>query len=350
MLISAITSLIIASLIFSFAVSPAKPNFSFDIFGALAGEKGRVLGVGEEEVNQAVDKAVAEMRKVPLANRILPESGERMGRLPELPAPPVRKEFAGGPEAGEFTVTANSAVAVDKESGALLFSHNSKEVTAIASLTKLMTALVFLDYNPGWDSPYEIKKEDRREGGKIHLFQGERVTVKDLFHLSLVASDNTSAIALVRSTGLAEEEFVEKMNEKASALGLVNTRFRDPIGLNNNNVSTAEEAAKMIIYSLDRRSIREATLIKEYKFKTLAGKTKKVSTTDYLLENFPANGLEIIGGKTGYTDLAGYCFAGEFTDGNGREIATVILGGQSSRQRFEETKNLAEWVYENYEW
>lgn len=338
MLISAITSLMIAALIFSFVISPAKPGFSFDIFGALAGDKGEVLGVGEKEVGEAVGKAVEEIRKASLSVRILPESEDRL-------AGP--RKLAG---AGDFEILAKSAAAIDRASGVLLFAYQPDEITPIASLTKLMTALVFLDHNPGWDAIYEIKREDRREGGKIFLWLGEKVTVKDLFHLSLVASDNTSTIALVRATGLAEEEFVKKMNEKALSFGLTKTKFSDPIGLNNNNVSTAGKIAQLAKAAFSSEDIRQATLTKEYEFKTLDGKRKRVLTTDYLLDNFPANGLKIIGGKTGYTDLAGYCFAGEFAHQDSKEIVTVILGGPTSSDRFKETKDLAEWIYKNYEW
>ncbi|MDD5290694.1 MAG: serine hydrolase [Patescibacteria group bacterium] len=347
MLISALTSLIITAMIFSFAISPAKPGFSFDIFGALAGDKGEVLGVDEQEMGEAVGRAVEEIKRVPLAGRILPESPDKPAGPQKLPASPAN---LGGPDAGDFIITAKSAAAVDRESGALLFSYQPDEITPIASLTKLMTALVFLDHNPGWDSVYEIKREDRREGGKIFLFLGERVTVKDLFYLSLVASDNTAAIALVRSSLLSEEEFVKEMNRKALSLGLTKTKFSDPIGLNNNNVSTAREIAQLAKAAFSSEDIRQATLNKEYEFKTLGGKRKKVLTTDYLLENFPANGLKIIGGKTGYTELAGYCFAGEFAHEDSQEIVTVILGGPTSSSRFKETKDLAEWIYENYEW
>ncbi|MFA4833876.1 MAG: serine hydrolase [Patescibacteria group bacterium] len=338
MLISALSSLIIAALIFSFAISPAKPGFSFDIFGALAGDKGEVLGVDEKEMDEAVGRAVEEIKKVPLAERILPESEDR-------PTGP-QKLFG----VGDFIITAKSAAAIDRTSGVLLFAYQPDEITPIASLTKLMTALVFLDYNPGWDWPYEIKREDRREGGKIFLFLGEKVTVKDLFYLSLVASDNTATISLVRSAGLSEEEFVKKMNEKALSFGLTKTKFSDPIGLNNNNVSTAKEVAKLAKAAFSSEDIRQASLTKGYEFKTLDGKRKKISTTDYLLDNFPANGLKIIGGKTGYTELAGYCFAGEFAHEDSKEIVTVILGGPTSSGRFKETKDLAEWIYKNYEW
>ncbi|MFA4941068.1 MAG: serine hydrolase [Patescibacteria group bacterium] len=331
MLLSSIASFIITIFVFNFACFPSDTNcFSknfkqgFKIFGAAEESEGKILGA-EESVNE-------------IAKAFLPESEDK-------PAAPQKKEGAE-----EFEIAAKSAVAIDEETGVFLFAHNPDESTPIASLTKLMTALVFLEYNPGWDIPYEIKREDRREGGRIYLFLGEKVTVKDLFYLSLVASDNTATVALAKSTGFNEEEFVKKMNEKAGSLGLTKTNFRDPVGLDNNNVSTAREIANLAKISLAHEDIRQATMSKDYQFKTLAGKRKVVSSTDYLLKNFPSNGLKIIGGKTGYTDLAGYCFAGKFSDNSGREIITAILGGKSSEERFQKTRDLAEWAYNSYVW
>jgi len=324
MLLPSIASLIITTLIFGFTVFSARPDFNLNISGA-SGEGGEVLGVGEENASQIIRGA-------------LPENQNK-------PSGPQKKK-----EVKEFEITAKSVVAIDGETEQFLFTSNPDELTPLASLTKLMTALVFLEHNPGWDTPYEIKREDRREGGRIYLFLGEKVTVKDLFHLSLVASDNTATIALAKSTGLSEEEFVKKMNEKAVSLGLNKTKFSDPVGLDNNNVSTARETAKLAKITLSLEDIRQATMSKDYRFKTSDGKGKVVSSTDYLLKNFPSNGLKIVGGKTGYTDLAGYCFAGKFSNNSGQEIITVILGGQTSEERFQKTRDLAEWVYNNFIW
>jgi D-alanyl-D-alanine carboxypeptidase len=100
------------------------------------------------------------------------------------------------------------------------------------------------------------------------------------------------------------------------------------------------------LISLDIISI----LIKIYEYKTIQGANKKIYTTDYLLENFSKNGIRILGGKTGYTEAAKYCFVGSFVDKNGHEIITSVLGGDSKNARFSETKKLAEWVFENYIW
>ena len=157
-----------------------------------------------------------------------------------------------------------------------------------------------------------MRAEDKREGGKIHLFMGEKVRVKDLFYTSLVASDNVAAIGLINSTGLSLEEFIMKMNEKAAEIGLAKTSFKDPLGLNDNNVSNALEIAKLANKALLRDEIRNAAMTKMYEFKTQQGRAKVIYNTDDLLSVFPENGIEIKGGKTGYTEAAGYCFFGKF--------------------------------------
>jgi D-alanyl-D-alanine carboxypeptidase len=249
-----------------------------------------------------------------------------------------------------FILTARYGVAIASESNEVLFEQAGNEQTSIASITKLATALVFLDLNPGWDKIYEIKTTDRVEGGKIYLFNGDKVRIKDLFYLSLVASDNSATQALVNSTGLSETEFVNRMNMKVKELGLINTDFVDPIGLNFNNISTAKEIALLAKTALDKKEISEATIVRNYELKTLSGKKKIIYNTDSLLKIFPQNGIKILGGKTGYNESAGYCFVGKFTDESGHEIIAAVLGGSDINSRFEQTKNIVHWTYNNFKW
>jgi len=252
--------------------------------------------------------------------------------------------------AKELTLPSASGLAIDLKSGKLLYSKNVDAQISIASLSKLMTALVFLDHNPGWDFIYEMKAGDSREGSKVVLFTGEHIKVKDLFYTSLVASDNIATIALLKSTGLTESDFIALMNKKAEDLGLINTHFADPIGLANDNKSTAMEVAKFAQAALSNNEIKKATLTKSYEFKSEEGKIKKIYNTDNLLAFFPKNGIEIKGGKTGYIEAAGYCFVGEFTDKDGRDIMSVVLGSKDKDSRFTETHELISWAYENYNW
>ena len=251
----------------------------------------------------------------------------------------------------DYKLAVDSGVAIDCNSGTVLYQKNGDLVKPIASLTKLMTALVFLEYNPGWERTYQIREEDRREGSKAYLAVGEKVKIKDLFYLSLVASGNTETVALVNATGLGLDNFVKKMNDKANELGLVNTIFRDPVGLDNGNVSTALEVAKLAQAAFALNDIRQASITKKHEFTTLAGNKIVVDNTDKLLEEFSSSPqIKIIGGKTGYTDEAGGCLTSQFVNQSGKEIISVVLGGADRSSRFSETKGLVEWAYQNYRW
>ena len=140
------------------------------------------------------------------------------------------------------------------------------------------------------------------------------------------------------------------MNAKVKELGLISTSFVDPVGLNSHNVSTAKEIAMLAKTALDKKEISEATIARSYEFKTLGGKKKIIYNTDSLLKIFPQNGIKILGGKTGYNEAAGYCFVGKFTDEGGHEIIAVVLGGDDKNSRFEQTKNIVHWAYNNYKW
>ena len=236
------------------------------------------------------------------------------------------------------------------KSGSFLWEKKGEEQVPLASITKLMTALVFLEHNPGWDKVYEVQRKDRREGGRIHVYLGDKIEIKELFNLSLVASANTATMGLVHSTGMTEEEFVREMNKKAEEIGLVKTRFQDPVGLDSGNVSTPKEAAQITKRALSHQRIQQATLKGEYSFTTEQGDKRQVDSTDRLLDVFPYKRIELLGGKTGYTPEAGYCFVGKFRDPQGHEIISVILNTESEKARFEKTKQLVEWVYDSYSW
>jgi len=230
-----------------------------------------------------------------------------------------------------------------------LFAKDADVVQPIASITKLMTALVFLDNNPGWEEVYQISSEDRVLGGRLNLYLGERVKVKDIFNTSLIASDNGATLALVHSTGLDEEEFVEEMNIKAKELGLVNTSFVDPIGLSDSNVSTAREVAWLAKTALGDRDITEATSKKEHRFKAVNGRNKVIESTNYLLFDTKKS-FKVLGGKTGYTNEAGYCFVGRFRNSDDREFIAAVLGSDGINTRFQETKKIVNWTIDNYIW
>jgi len=252
------------------------------------------------------------------------------------------------PNAIGLTVGAVAGTAIDALSGEKLFIQKETEVRPIASITKLMTALVFLDHNPGWDKVYKVQASDQRDGGRVSFFEGDEVKVRDLFSSMLVASDNAAVVALVHSTGLSLTEFVDKMNERAKRLGLNNTSFADPTGLDNRNVSTVYEVTLLAREAWLRPEIQETALLDNYSFKTMQGDTRRIVSTDNLLAD-RGDYLRIQGGKTGYLDAAGYCIVGQFSK-DGRVVIGAVLGAPTKEARFREVRRMAEWVYNNYRW
>jgi len=250
----------------------------------------------------------------------------------------------------KIEIESRSAVIIDCESGDILAEKEKDKKLPIASITKLATAMIFLENNPGWDSIYEIKKEDLQEGGINHIIAGEKIKVKDLFYLSLVSSDNTAAFAMANSTGLKLENFIAEMNRKAKALGLDNTNFKDPVGLSEKNISTAYEIAKLVNLAFLNKDIKEASLTKNYNFSTEGGKVRTAKTTNWLLNKYPKDGIEILGGKTGSLNAAGFCFTAKFINNDGGCLVSVVLGSKDTFARFSETENLINWAYKNFSW
>ncbi|MDD5043568.1 MAG: serine hydrolase [Patescibacteria group bacterium] len=249
-------------------------------------------------------------------------------------------------------ITAQSVVVVDGATGKVLYQNNDSAVRSIASITKLITVLVFLDNNPGWDKEIIFNEEDKSEGSTDYLYVGESVKVRDLFYLSLMMSNNSATTALVRSTGLGRSEFVSLMNKKAEEFGMADTRFVDIVGFDDFNISTARDIAKLASVAFANSDIREATTPERYTIHTLnTNRYFYIYNTNYLLTSFLNEGdYRVAAGKTGYTNAAGYCLATEIEKNGAGNIITVVLGSDSLDNRFQDTKALAYWVFSNYEW
>lgn len=243
-------------------------------------------------------------------------------------------------------ISAQAAAVVDERTGTVLWQKNANEVRSIASITKLMTALVFLQNNPGWDTEVTMLPEDNTNGGTHHILEGERVTAENLFYAGLIASDNNSIKALVRSTGLTEEEFVGKMNNRARTLGLINTNFVEPTGLDEDNKSTALEVLKLAQYAFGKDTIVDAVELSTYTFQAKSGQHHKIYSTNKLLDSY----LDIVAGKTGYIGASGYCLTAQVKGEEGQRILAVVLGSDSHDGRFYDLKVLSGWVLENFTW
>lgn len=281
--------------------------------------------------------------------------GDILGqRLQSLPTAQDKKD--GPQKINEkslgIEVSAQSGVVIDSQSGQILWEKNADQPHSLASITKLMTALVFLENNPGWDKKIKITSNDQREGGVAFFTPGEIVTVKDLFYVSLVKSINCSTVALVRSTGLSEAEFIKKMNQKAQDLGLIDTHFVDPTGLASGNISTAQEVALLAREAFSNSAIANATTLKDFTVKIVnEPETQKAESTNNLLSSYLNSGdYQILGGKTGYIEEAGYCLALGVKNKAGYELISVVLGSATADSRFTESKGLIDWAFNNYQW
>jgi len=250
-------------------------------------------------------------------------------------------------EAPLMVINADAAVVLDVKSNTAIFSQQANLPHGIASITKLMTALVFLEHNPGWEKVYTIQATDIASGGK--LYEGEGIKVRDLFSAMLIGSDNTAALAIVSSTGMNRADFVKAMNQKALNLGMSHTVFLDPVGLEE-NMSNALEVATLTKTALDNIEIAKTVAQSEVQFVTAAKAKKSFKSTNYLLNSFSETGMQIIGGKTGHTDLAGYCLAAKFSDSLGHTTISVVLGTKSEAERFSETAKLARFAYRYFKW
>jgi len=292
------------------------------------GNQGLVLGESEESINQILNYQTYQFN-------VLPKNEDVVS--------PIKNQ-----EVDDYVVDSGKGAILDCGSSEIVYGSGLDEKTPIASLTKLVTALVFLEGGYDLNSDYKIRKEDRVEGGKIYLQPGDIVKVKDLLNLSLVASANSETMAMVNSTGLSMDQFVAKMNEYVQKKGWKNSSFVDPIGLGKGNISTAKEVALIANEAFLRKEIANALTMKSYRFKLKDGSDQAIYSTNVLLDqsDYPKNE----GGKTGFTEAAGYCFVGKFLNHDGKEIISVILDEENINSRFSQAKKMAQWTFASFQW
>lgn len=222
----------------------------------------------------------------------------------------------------------------DAKTGETLIERKSEEIRPIASLTKLMTAAVFLDNNPGWDKKIKITKEDDAIPSKIYVNPGETITTQDLFYATLIKSANNAAKALARSTGLTKEEFVKKMNEKAKELGMKNTYFEEETGLSEKNVSTAQDLFLLSKKLFSDIVMLKSTTPKKMIIKTAEGKKITLENSNKALDTkYP-----VLGSKTGYTPEAGRCVIMKTKNKDNKEIIAITIGTEKPGAQWTDIK------------
>jgi len=245
---------------------------------------------------------------------------------------------------------ASSTLVISNKEGVLL-SQGSYQSRPIASLTKLVTALIVLDAHPNWSAKYTLKNEDQRYGNIIYVYPGEVVTVKDLWVASLLASDNTATEALIQAVGLNDEIYYQKVEELAKKLNIdSDLRLIEPTGLNPDNQASARAMAIIVNAALSQPDIKETLLLDKYEIITQKGRRQLVTNTDSFIRGSVAvpDSWQLLGGKTGYLDEAGYCFAALWRNDLGEELVTVVLGAPTKEGRFTITKDLLDYITEKY--
>lgn len=226
----------------------------------------------------------------------------------------------------------------------VLYSKRPDAVFPLASLTKLMTALVVKDLLPDLDHEVVVRSEDLRGGSRTPLLTGAIISVSDLLTLALVSSDNTAAAVLARESAQSEEVFVASMNAKAKALYLQQTYFADPTGLSAKNVSSARDVAALARIVLTDPFF-EAPLSQTSADVIVSGKPVRVLTSDQRLRiHVPqANGWTYLAGKTGFVDESGYNVALHAEVVEKKNVLVVLLGGATLEHRFQEAEQLLVW-------
>lgn len=249
-----------------------------------------------------------------------------------------------------IATSGRSVVVIDEASGATLFEKDPDEARPIGSITKLMTALVFLDVAPNLQQYVAITGEDYVGGGRVYLNFDDRVKLYDVLAASMVGSDNTATKALQTFSGVTVEEFVVKMNEKAAELGMEQTSFADVSGIGNENVSTARELSLLLGAAKKHVVLQDLMTTPSYTVQQASGYVVSISSTDELLGSFVnQDPYQILGGKTGYIPEAGYCFVTSIEKG-GDSIFIAVLGAESKLDRFTDAKGLAVWSFKTFTW
>ncbi|NTW22092.1 hypothetical protein HGA34_00940 [Candidatus Falkowbacteria bacterium] len=286
--------------------------------------------------------------------RIAP-TGQGMARVRVEPlsiAAPTG-QWLGQPAEGypaSMRIATKAGTVIDAKTGKTLWSKNPTSSMPIASLTKLVSAYVFLETKPSFnrvvpysiaDENYNYKFANKWEVARLKVSDGETMTIKDLFYSALVGSANNAVESLVRVSGLKRDDFIKRMNQVAHEWGASSAHFIEPTGLSPENVSSAEDYAIISTKTLSHPIIEEASKVKSYKFTTLNKKIPHTIKNSNQLITFSR--LNVSGSKTGYLDEAGYCLLTRADDRRGKSVIVVTLGSPNRSTSFSETESLARY-------
>lgn len=242
--------------------------------------------------------------------------------------------FIGTPQlvCAQDATSFSQPIIVVRESGALVYSQNGDVVWPIASITKLMSAMVLLDARLSWHTPVTLAHSDEVGGARLRVRVGQRYRRIDLLYAALMGSANNAIHALARTSGLTPKNFVARMNAKARALGMTHTTFVDPTGIDPRNISTASDIARMVEAARTYTTIARIAQTKTYSLVSVARRPvpHTIKNTNELL----AQGAPIAIGKTGYLVESRYNFAMIARADTGRERTVVVFNAPSMAASF----------------
>jgi serine-type D-Ala-D-Ala endopeptidase (penicillin-binding protein 7) len=246
-----------------------------------------------------------------------------------------------GPAKGP-DVRSAMALVMDSSSGEVIFERNVTSVVPIASITKLMTALVVLDGKQPLDEVVEITAADRWKGKGAHsrIPVGAKITRADLLRLALMASENRAAQTLARAYPGGKSAFVKTMNAKAKSLGMTQSRFHDASGLSSLNVSSARDLSKLINATAQSQIIREYSTLPSVEVRVSRKSTLVYRNTNLLIGK---PDWEILVQKTGYTNDAGECLVMQAVLDE-RPVNIVLLNSFGKLTRTADARRIRRWM------
>ena len=241
----------------------------------------------------------------------------------------------------EPALRSSSVLVLDTTRASVLYARKADVTAPIASITKLMTALVVADAGLPLDEPIELTAEDRILGKGAHsrLALGTTLTRGDLIHLALMSSENRAAHALGRHYPGGLPAFVAAMNAKARVLGMTNAHFVDPAGVSSENVASAEDLAKLVSAASRNATIREYSTDRGYAV-TVGRRVLEFRNTNALVSNPSWN---IIVQKTGYISEAGRCLVMQAVIQN-RTVVIVLLNSVGKNTRVGDAVRIRRWM------
>jgi serine-type D-Ala-D-Ala endopeptidase (penicillin-binding protein 7) len=234
-----------------------------------------------------------------------------------------------------------AAYVVDQADASVWYSHNASVASPIASITKLMTALVVADAQLPLDEMLQVTADDRAvgKGASSRLAIGTKLTRGDLLHLALMSSENRAAHALGRNYPGGIPAFVRAMNAKAQTLGMSASHFVEPTGLSSDNVASPEDLSRLVMAAAQNPTIRDFSTDTEHSVR-IGRRMVAFRTTDALVRN-PA--WNIIVQKTGYITEAGRCLVMQAVIG-GRNVVIVLLNSFGKYTRVADAVRMRKWI------